>query len=140
MGLSAEIVILFESPMEVVAAHNVAPGLVAIEDADLHCYVSPEGAFEYKPDPRLSPLLGETSLQGRLWHGSLGRYWSPTNQDYGGNPMTYAKVLQLLEKQPGVQYVWYGLLRNDGGCRDVQPMTDARIASFFGVPINRSEN
>ncbi|WP_219118459.1 hypothetical protein [Janthinobacterium sp. UMAB-56] len=135
MSVDAEIAVLFKTPRKEVVLSTVVDGsimgLSMVEDADLHCWVSPTGQLEYRADARSSPLLGETSLEGRLWIGRLGRYWTPDRPNDGGQPVIYAATLRAFASLPGVAYVWYGVLSADGGCSDVQPATDEWIAAFF---------
>jgi hypothetical protein len=69
MTVNAEIAVLFTAPPGEVIALGVM-GFSMIEDANLHCWVSPTGQLEYRSDARASPLLGEPSLEGRLWLGT----------------------------------------------------------------------
>lgn len=131
MTIDAEIIVLFASPPD----PGSLPGLVGfslIDDADLHCWVSPAGRFEFQSAPRSAPLPGETSLEGRLWRGVLGRHWTPDNPNYGGAPRTYANVLRSVGRLPDVEYVWYGVLTADSGCCDIPPVTDDWISRYFG--------
>ncbi len=134
MTIDAEIVVLFAAPPSEVVAPGVM-GFSMIDDADLHCFVSPDGQFDYRSDARMSPLLGEPSLERRLWLGTLGRLWSPDLSEYGGRPDIYAKTLRSMAKMPGVVYVWSGVLTHDSGCCDVPAVTDNWISSFFGDDV-----
>lgn len=134
MSIDAEVAVLFLAP----PGEVVVPGVMdfaMIEDADLHCWISPTGLLDYRPDARPSPLLGEASLEGRLWVGSLGRYWSPECSEYGGDRINYASALRSLTKLSGVENVWYGVLTQatSEGCSDVPAVTNDWITRFFRV-------
>ena len=137
MSISAEIAVLFTAPRSEVVVPPVMGfpimDFLMVEDADLHCWVSPTGQFEYRTDPRNNPLMGEPSLEERLWIGTLGHHWAPAFSEYGGHPSLYAATLRVIRNLPGVEHVWYGVLTGDGGCSDVLPATDEWITSFFGA-------
>lgn len=137
MSVDAEIAVLFTAPRTEIVLPPVvdrsAMDLSMVEDADLHCWVSPTGQLEYRSDARSSQLPSETSLEGRLWIGTLGRHWTPEHPEYGGRPTIYASTLRAFASMPGVAQVWYGVLTSDSGFSDVQAATDEWIASYFGV-------
>lgn len=137
MGVDAEIAVLFTAPRTDVVVPPVADSSIisfsVIDDADLHCWVSPTGQLEYQTDARSSALPGERSLEGLLWIGTLGRHWTPERPEYGGNPIIYAATLRAIASMAGVAHVWYGVLTGDGGCSDVRPASDAWIAGYFNV-------
>lgn len=146
MSVEAEIVILFKNLVTLEADRDdsgvrrwALPKCVLelemIDEADLHCWVSLQGEFEYTVDMRAASLLGETSLDGRLWRSSLGRYWNPEwRGDYGGDPARYASILGAVLDDDDVQWAWYGAqLTSDSGCRDVAPVSRAWVKSFFGA-------
>ncbi|MEJ6003756.1 hypothetical protein [Paucibacter soli] len=122
MSLEAEAVVLFTVPMtptdvELIRAHAGVDEMQEVDDADLHCWVSESRQLEYREQARSSPLLGEPSLQGRLWRVSLGgRYWAKGLEAYGGNPEQYRRSLAALLAEPCVAGVWYGtsMLSDDG--------------------------
>jgi len=132
MTVNAEIAVLFTAPPGEVAVPGVMD-FSAVEDADLHCWVSDTGQFEYCSDSRSVPLLGEASLEGRLWIGTLGRYWTPDAPEYGGHAAIYAQTLRSLARTPGVANIWYGVLTQDCGCSDVPAVTDEWITAYFGM-------
>jgi hypothetical protein len=137
MSVAAEIAVLFTAPRSEVDLPPEADGSIMgfsmIEDADLHCWVSPTGQLEYRADARSCALPGEPSLEGRLWIGTLGRHWTPERPEYGGQPIIYAAMLRVVASMPGVAHVWYGVLTGDGGCSDVRPTTAEWIAEYFDV-------
>lgn len=137
MSVDAEIAVLFTTPRTEVVLPPVVDGsimgLSMVEDADLHCWVSPAGQLEYRADARSSALPGEPSLVGRLWIGTLGRHWTPERPEYGGHPIIYAAALRVIASMSGVEHVWYGVLTGDGGCSDVRPVTEDWIAAYFDV-------
>lgn len=137
MTISAEIAVLFTAPLSEVVVPPIMGFPIMdfsmVEDADLHCWVSPTGQLEYRPDARTTPLMGEPSLDGRLWIGTLGRHWTLALPEYGGDPSLYAATLRAVANMPGVVHVWYGVLTGDGGCNDALPATEEWISSFFGV-------
>lgn len=137
MAIYAEVAVLFTAPRNEIglpfSEEHSAFDLARIEEADLHCWVSSTGQFEYRSYARLSPLVGEPSLEGRLWIGTLGRHWTPELSGYGGHPTKYAEALRSLAAIPGVMHVWYGVLTDDGGCGNVEAVTDEWVSAFFGV-------
>ena len=133
MTVDAEIVVLFTTAQPGEVSAPGVMGLSMIEDAYLHCWVSPTGQLEYCSDARSSPLLGESSLEGRMWKRTLGRHWTPDYPEHGGHPSTYADAIRTLAAIPGIQYVWYGVLTDASGCRDVPAVTDDWITSYFGA-------
>lgn len=135
MSISAEIIVLFRKPQAADSPSAKGLGLSVIEDADLHCWVSPAGELEYQPEPRIAPLIGEVNLDGRLWSRTLGRFWSPDKRDYGGNPDSYAEALAELTKLECIQFLWYGALTGDGGCSGVPAVTRDWIVAFFGATL-----
>lgn len=130
MTVDAEVALLFSSSPNVIPIPSVID-LSMAEDADLHYWISPTGQLEYCSAARASPLLGEPSLEGHLWLGSLGRHWTPDDPEYGGNPRAYAEALRTLLHMSGVEYVWYGVLTVGGGSGDVPAVTEDWITSFF---------
>lgn len=110
MSVDAEIVVLFrESPSPAAYSLDSFPlELSIIDDADCRCWVSPAGEFEYLDEPRSGPLLGERSLEGRLYVGRLGRLWTPEDRDYAGEPARarYVGALSELLARVDVQHVW----------------------------------
>lgn len=135
MSISAEVVVLFREPQTAGSPLTTGLGLSLMKDADLYCWVSPTGELEYQPNPRIAPLIGEATLDGRLWSRTLGRYWSRQNPTYGGDPESYAKAIAELAKLEGVQFLWYGAMLGDGGCRGVPAVTPDWISEFFGAAI-----
>jgi hypothetical protein len=137
MSMSAEIAVLYAGP----CSEQIVPPVMgfpimnfsAVEDADLHCWISQTGQLEYRTDPRNNPLMGEPSLEGRLWIGTLGRHWTPKLSEYGGHPGLYAATLRAVANMPGVVHVWYGVLTGDSGCSDVLPVSEEWITSFFSA-------
>ncbi|MDL5034314.1 hypothetical protein QRD43_20600 [Pelomonas sp. APW6] len=122
MSFEAEAVVLFAVPMrqtvvESIRARAGVDEMWEVDDADLHCWVSESRQLEYCDQARSGPLLGEASLQGRLWRVSLGgRYWAKGFESYGGMPEKYRRSLTILLAEPCVVGVWYGtaMLSDDG--------------------------
>lgn len=114
MSMSAEVFVLFREPVTEARALVVreCAGMNSLEevwDADLHCWISDSGQLEYLDKARSGPLLGERSLEGRLWHGYLGgRYWSKSMPDYGGDPAHCRRVISALLDQQEIEGIWYG--------------------------------
>lgn len=140
MSVDAEIVVLFREPQSQ-ATYSLDPfpvELSMIDDADCRCWVSPAGEFEYLDEPRSGPLLGERSLEGRLYVGRLGRLWPPKDRDYAGEPARarYVGTLTELLARVDVELVWYGRLTSDTGCSGVPASTHAWIKSFFALAFH----
>jgi hypothetical protein len=85
---------------------DVYERLVAEYDVDLYASVNDDGSLTWVNSRRHGPLLGEPSLQGRLFGiNYLSRYWST---DYPQGPaVMYAVTLLTLMSQPDVNGVWY---------------------------------
>lgn len=132
MSVCAEIVVLFSEPRCECLLVSM-PDFEPVDGPDLEWWVSPSGELEYKPSARNAPLLGESSLEGRLWIGSPGRWWIPEDADNGGNPGRYAEIIRSLMNIPGVQYVWYGRIKDDLGCKDLPAVTEEWLSAFFSV-------
>lgn len=138
MSVAAEMVVLFKERPTLRRTSEIAsmvetPEFIDIWNADLNCWISPAGELEFLARPRSGKLMGERSLDGRMYQGDLGRYWDRESYiDYGGDPIKYSTVLSNLMNQPDIEYVWYG--RNmDEGCRNVQPVTKDWLQSFFAT-------
>lgn len=131
MSASAEIVVLFkdrpaDGRIPEIARLPGAPKLEELEEPDFYGWVSTAGELEYLGDRRKTRLLGEVSLDGRLFRANLGRYWYPTS------PGAYREIVSALLRCTDIQYVWYGPdLTGTEGCRDVPPLTAERILTFF---------
>lgn len=132
MSVCAEIVVLFSEPRCECLLVSM-PDFAPVDGPDLEWWVSPSGELEYKPSARNAPLLGESSLEGRLWIGSPGRWWIPGDADYGGNPSRYAEIIRSFMKMPDVQYVWYGRIKDDLGCNNLPAVTEEWLSAFFSV-------
>jgi hypothetical protein len=137
MSISAEIAVLYTAPRSEV----IVPPLMgfpimdfsAVEDADLHCWVSPTCQLEYRTDPRNNPLMGKPSLEcvcgSELW-GATEHLRYPNT---AAPPGLYAATLRAVANMPGVVHAWYGVLTGDGGCSNVLPVSEEWITSFFGA-------
>jgi len=131
MSTSAQVVVLFKDNPEENRIHEIArlsgvSRLEELEEPDHYGWVSTAGELEYLSDRRSAPLIGEVSLEGRLFRAYLGRYYYPTS------PAAYRHVVSALLGCSDVQYVWYGPdLTGTDGCRDIPPMTSERVLVFF---------
>jgi len=83
-----------------------AERMVPVEDADLRADVREDGALHYRADWRSSKLIGEPTLEDRLYEMRfLTRDWSESCRE--GPAMTYALTQLVLLCQDDVEGVWY---------------------------------
>lgn len=126
MSMDAEAVVLFKKPVpparaEAVRTRAGIDEIREVDNADLHCWVSDAHQLEYRESARSSALIGEQSLQGRLWHAWLGgRYWTEQLKDYVGNPTKYRRSISAMLAEPDVEAVWYGTSLLQDGSTSVQ--------------------
>ncbi|TES61934.1 hypothetical protein E2P84_43015 [Burkholderia cepacia] len=124
MSITAHLFVLFKSPPSTerlaalaetlsnrvgLPASDFTEGserMMPVDDADLRADVDDDGALHYCADWRSSKLIGEPTLQGRLYEiGYLTRDWSEGYRE--GPAVTYALTQLVLLSQGDVEGVWY---------------------------------
>lgn len=77
-----------------------------VPEADLCADVSEDGTLNILRTERHSKLLGEPSIEGRLYeNNTMSRHW---REGYAEGPaIQFALTMMTLIDQPDVQWVWY---------------------------------
>lgn len=92
--------------------------LLPVLDADFCAEISHDGALKILDSPRNSRLLGEPSLEGRLFENStLRRHW--TKENGSGHVIHFALTMLTLLSQSDIEWVWYTSDYNEGLRRPV---------------------